>query len=311
MKKTAFIILFIFAVINLTCSPDKEKKLVVGFSMSSIKDPFLLTLKKSAEEAAEKHGIKLIVTESQANLAKQINAVEDLMQRGIDILVLNPLDAKGIVPAVEAANAKGIPGLTVDTGALGGKIVTFVGSDNLKGGELAGEYIIKKLSGRGRVVVLDDVPGKQAIIDRIKGFKRAVDKAPDIEIVTIQPAYGKRDMAITVTENILQAHPDIDAIFATCDAMALGALDVLTAAGRKDKIILVGFDACDEALEAIKKGTLDADVAQFPNKMGSMFIEAVVKTARGEKLPEYIPVPVVLVSKENVDTFNKDVERNE
>jgi len=309
MKKV--IITLIIAAMSLACSSKGEKKLVVGFSLSSLKDPFLLTLKKSAEKAAKENNIKLVVTESQANLAKQINAVEDLMQREIDILGLNPIDAKGIIPVVEAANVAGIPVITVDTDALGGELVTFVGSDNVKGGELAGEYIIEKLKGKGRVAVLDDVPGKAAIMDRIKGFKKAVEKEPAIEIVTIQPAYGKRDVAITVTENILQAHPNIDAIFATCDAMVLGALEVLQASGEKDDIILVGFDACEEALECIKEKRLDADIAQFPDKMGELFIEAAIKTLKGENLPKYIPVQVVLVTSENVDTFNKDIINNE
>ena len=271
--------------------------------MSSLKDSFLLTLKQSAEEAAEKNNIQLIVTESQANLAKQINAVEDLMQRGVDILVLNPFDAKGIIPAVEAANEAGIPVLTVDTDALGGEKISFIGSDNVKGGRLAGEYIIEKLGGKGNVAVLDDVPGKAAIMDRINGFKEALEHESGMKIVSVQPAYGRRDMAITVTENLLQAHPEINAIFSTCDEMALGAMDVLYASGMKNKIILVGFDACEEALEAIRDNKLDADIAQFPDKMGKLFIEAVLKVANGEKVEKYIPIPVVLVTRENVDTF--------
>ncbi|MFC1651152.1 sugar ABC transporter substrate-binding protein [Candidatus Latescibacterota bacterium] len=303
MRKIVLVILLILGLVSFNCSSSKEEKLVVGLSLSSLKDPFLLTLKQSAEQSAEQNNIRLVVTESQANLAKQINAVEDLMQRGVDILVLNPVDAKGIIPAVEAANEAGIPVLTVDTDALGGEKISFIGSDNVKGGRLAGEYIIEKLGGRGNVAILDDVPGKAAIIDRIAGFKEALEQEPAMKIVSVQPAYGRRDMAITVTENLLQAHPEINAIFSTCDEMAMGVMDVLITSGIKNKIILVGFDASEEAQEAIRDNKLDADIAQFPDKMGILFIEAALKVANGEKVENYIPTPVILVTRENVDTF--------
>ncbi|MFC1551842.1 substrate-binding domain-containing protein, partial [Candidatus Latescibacterota bacterium] len=133
MRKLIVLVLVVLiaAILLVRCSSEKDERLVIGLSLSSMKDPFLLTLKQSAEETSAEHNVRLVVTESQANLAKQINAVEDLMQRGVDILVLNPIDAKGIIPAVEAANEAGIPVLIVDTDALGGDKLSFIGSDNV------------------------------------------------------------------------------------------------------------------------------------------------------------------------------------
>lgn len=306
MRKLIVAVLVVAGILCVGCSSEKDTRMVIGLSLSSMKDPFLLTLKQAAEETAEEHNVRLVVTESQANLAKQINAVEDLMQRGVDVLVLNPIDAKGIIPAVEAANEAGIPVLIVDTDALGGVKKSFIGSDNVAGGRLAGEFIIEKLGGKGNVAILDDVPGKAAIMDRIAGFKEAMEQESGINIVSVQPAYGRRDMAISVTENLLQAHPEIDAIFSTCDEMAMGAMDVLIASGLKDKILLVGFDASEEARQAIRENKLDADVAQFPDKMGRLSVEAAVKVANGERVEMYIPTPVVLVTGENVDTFREN-----
>jgi ABC-type sugar transport system substrate-binding protein len=140
-------------------------------------------------------------------------------------------------------------------------------------------------------------------MDRIEGFRSIMDSAPGIQIVTVQPAYGRRDLAITVTENILQANPDIDALFATADAMALGALSVVESLSREKPMILVGFDACEEAIQAILKGTLQADIAQFPDQMGRMFIENALKVVRKEAVPERIPIPVELVTAENAASF--------
>jgi len=213
------------------------------------------------------------------------------------------VDAKGIVPAIKAANAAGVPVITVDTDAYGGDVRVFVGSDNVKGGELAASYIVEQLKGTGTVAVLDDVPGKAAIMDRIAGFRSIMEAWPGVDIVTVQPAYGRRDRAVTVTENILQAHPDVDAIFATADAMALGAMSVLQAVRRQQPVILVGFDACEEAVQAIQRGTLQADIAQFPDRIGRAFIENAMKVLRNEPVPGKVPIPVTLVTADNADNY--------
>ncbi len=306
--------LTLFALLFAACQPvagpppaaeqpaaPAEEKLVIGLALSTLNNPFFVDLRDGAQEAADELGVELIVVDAQDDPATQAASIEDLIQRGVDALIINPTDSDAIVPSVEAANQAGIPVFTVDRAANGGEIVSHIASDNVAGGRMAAEFLCDALGGQGKVVELEGIPGTSAARDRGKGFNEYMaENCPGVEIVARQTANFNRAEGLTVFENILQAQPEIDGVFAHNDEMVLGAIQAAEAAGRADEIVFVGFDAIDDAVQAVKEGKLAATVAQQPREMGRLAVETAVKSLQGEEVPEYIPVPLALVTAETV-----------
>ena len=276
------------------------KEITLGLSLSTLNNPFFVTLKEGAEEKAAELGVKLIVVDSQDDPAKEATNIEDLIQKKVDALLINPTDADAVVPSVQKANAAGIPVFTIDRSAAGGEVVSHIASDNVAGGKMAGEYLAKLLGGKGKVVELEGIAGTSAARDRGKGFNEVMANYPDIEIVARQTANFNRAEGLSVFENILQAQPEIDGVFAHNDEMILGAIQAAEAAGRAQDIIFVGFDAIDDAVQAVKDGKLAATIAQQPAEMGKLGVEMAVEYLNGETVEEFIPVPLSLVTAETV-----------
>ena len=273
-----------------------EEGITLGLSLSTLNNPFFVTLKEGAEEKAAELGVKLIVVDSQDDPAREATNIEDLIQKQVDALLINPTDADAVVPSVKKANGAGIPVFTIDRGAAGGNIVSHIASDNVAGGKMAGEYLVKILGGKGKVVELEGIAGTSAARDRGKGFNEVVAANPDVEIVARQTANFNRAEGLNVFENILQAHPEIDGVFAHNDEMILGAIQAAEAAGRDDKILFVGFDAVDDAVRAVKEKKLAATVAQQPSQMGILGVQFATDYLNGETVEKYIPVPLALVT---------------
>lgn len=269
----------------------------LGLSISTLNNPFFVDLKEGAEAKAAELGVRLIVLDAQNDPSRQLAGIEDLIAQRVDAILINPTDSSAIVPAVLAANRAGIPVLTVDRGADGGRVAAHIASDNVAGGRMAGELIAEILNGRGKVVELEGIPGTSAARDRGAGFNEVIRKYPGIEVVARQEAGFDRARGLTVMENILQAQPRIDAVFAHNDEMALGAITAIEAAGRLAQIKVVGFDATADAVKAVQQGRMLATIAQKPRLMGELGVETAVKLLRGEQVPAYIPVPLELVMK--------------
>ncbi|MCF0253481.1 MAG: ribose ABC transporter substrate-binding protein RbsB [Duodenibacillus sp.] len=266
-----------------------------GLVVSTQDNPFFVTLKDGAVAKAKAMGHKLIVLDSQNDPAKELNNVEDLMVKGVDVLLINPTDSDAVVSAVKAANRSRVPVVTLDRASNGAKVVTHIASDNVAGGEMAGKYIVEKLQGKSvKVVELEGIPGTTAARDRGQGFNKAAEGK--LTVVARQAADFDRTKGLNVTENILQAQPEVSAIFAHNDEMALGALKAAEASGRKG-IMIVGFDATDDAVRAVKEGKLAATVAQKPAEIGAKGIEAADKIVSKASLPKFIPVELELVTK--------------
>lgn len=265
----------------------------IGLVVSTQDNPFFVTLKEGAEKKAKELGHELIVLDSQNTPSKELSNIEDLMVKGIDVLLVNPTDSDAVVAAVKEANRSKVPVITLDRGANGGKVVAHVASDNVAGGKMAGEYVLKSLNGKGKVVELEGIPGTTAARDRGKGFNEAINGK--LTVVAKQAADFDRTKGLTVTENILQAQPEINAIFAHNDEMALGAIKALEASGRKN-VMVVGFDATDDAVKAVKDGKMAATVAQKPFEIGAKGIEIADKVAKKETVPTYVPVELELVT---------------
>lgn len=267
----------------------------LGVVISTLNNPFFVTLKDGAEEKAKELGVELVIYDAQDDSAKMTSSMEDLIQKKVGGILVNPTDADAVVPSILKANAAGIPVFTIDRGATSGEVVTHIASDNVAGGKMAGEFLAEKIGGKGKVVELVGIPGTSAARDRGKGFHEAMEGYPDIEIVASQAADFNRDRGLAVFENILQAQPEIDGVFAHNDEMVLGAIAAAEAAGRKG-IVFVGFDAVDDAVKAVKDGRLAATVAQQPKEMGLLGVEYAVKYLGGETIPDNVPVPLMLVT---------------
>ncbi|WP_181555535.1 ribose ABC transporter substrate-binding protein RbsB [Thermaerobacillus caldiproteolyticus] len=272
----------------------KDGDMKIGLSISTLNNPFFVTLKEGAEKAAKEENVQLIVVDAQNDSAKQINDIEDLIQQGVDLILVNPTDSSAITSAVESANNANIPVITVDRSADGGKVVTHIASDNVTGGKMAGEFLIEKLKDGGNVVELEGIPGSSAARERGEGFHQVIDKTSNIKVVAKQAADFDRAKGLSVMENILQSHSDIKAVFAHNDEMALGALEALEARGMKD-VIVVGFDATEDAVKAVKDGKMAATVAQKPELIGESAVKTALKVLKGEKVEKFIPVPLELV----------------
>lgn len=311
MKKfMSFLLVFVMAIgVLVGCStqsklesssPNKSSgstsgKVTIGMSISTLNNPFFVTLKEGAEKAAKEAGVDLIVLDAKDNTAKQVSDVEDLIQKKVNVLLINPTDSDAIVTAVESANKANIPVITVDRAANGGKVVSHIASDNVKGGKMAGEYIVNTLGIKGNLVELQGIPGTSAARDRGKGFHEAVDGKADVKVVASQPADFDRAKGLSVMENILQGNKDIKAVFAHNDEMALGALQAIEASGRK--ITVVGFDATADAVKAVNEGKMAATVAQKPGLIGEIAVKTAVKVSKGEQVDAFIPVDLELITK--------------
>ena len=264
----------------------------IGLVVSTQNNPFFVTLKEGAVQKANELGYELIVLDSQNDPSKELGNVEDLLVKGVDVLLINPTDSDAVASSVRAANRSKIPVVTLDRAANGGKVVSHVASDNVLGGEVAGNYIVEKLGGKGKVVELEGIPGTTAARDRGEGFNKAI--AGKLEVVAKQSADFDRTKGLTVMENILEAQPEINAVFAHNDEMALGALKAIEASGRKN-IVVVGFDATDDAVAAVKDGKLSATVAQKPAEIGAIGVEVADKIIKKEAVQENVPVALELI----------------
>ncbi len=273
-------------------------EVVLGLSLSTLNNPFFVTLRDGAQTAADAAGTKLVVVDSQDDPAREATNVEDLIQQGVSVILINPTDSDAVVPSIQKANQAGIPVFTIDRGANGGTFVSHIASDNVAGGMVAGKFLCEALGGQGKAVELEGIAGTSAARDRGLGFNDYMSKeCSGVEIVARQTANFNRAEGLTVFENILQAQPEINGTFAHNDEMILGAIEAAEAAGRGG-IVFVGFDAVDDAVAAVDAGRLAATIAQQPSEMGRLGVESALVYLAGQPVDSYIPVDLSLVSGE-------------
>ena len=273
----------------------------IGLSISTLNNPFFVSMRSGAQQAAKDQGVQLLVADAQNDSATQQDDVQNFVTQQVDAILVNPVDPKAIVPAIQAANQANIPVLCLDRGASGGKVETLIASNNVKGGEIAGQEMLK-LVGSGSIAQLEGIPGTDPARDRGQGFQQAINGQSAVKLVASQTANFDRAQGLNVTENILQANPDIKGIFAQNDEMALGAVRALGSHAGSD-VKVVGFDGIEDALKAIQSGKMNATVAQQPDKIGSLGVQNAMKVIDGKPVPGNIPVEVKLVTKENVSQF--------
>lgn len=267
----------------------------VGLSISTMNNPFFVTLSSGAEEKAKELGVELITVDAGDDSAKQAGDIEDLISKGIKVLIVNPVDSDAVAPAVETAVGKGIKVIAVDRVVNGVDVDCSIASDNVAGARLAAEYLVELVGEGAKAVELEGVSGASATIDRGAGFHEVADEK--LNVCASQTANFNRAEGMSVMENMLQANPDVQCVFAHNDEMALGAIEAL---GGKS-VVVAGFDATDDAVAAVKEGRMAATVAQKPDLMGATAVETAQKLMAGETVDKEIPVEVQLVTKDTAE----------
>lgn len=280
-----------------------DDTLKIGMSFQELNNAYFVVMKEALEEATASIGAELIITDARHNVAKQISDVEDMIVQGIDILLLNPADSVGVEPAVLAAKEAGVTTVAIDAQAEG-PIDGFVGSKNTEAGYKACHYLAEQLGGEGQVAILDGIP-VVPILQRVEGCTTALGEYPDITIVDKQNGRQERAHAMTVTENMIQANPELDGLFSVNDTGSLGALTAIEASGRDIK--LVSVDGHPEAVEAILEpdSAFIATSAQYPRDMVRLGLGlALAKHWGATSAPATIPIDVELITRENAADFS-------
>lgn len=274
-------------------------KAVIGVSLLTRTHPFYQDLEAGMREAAAERGYELIVQAGEFDVAKQRSQLEDFLVRRVNAIIVCPCDSKSIGTSIQAANQAGVPVFTADIAVLaeGAKVVTHVASDNVAGGRLAAQAVARALGGEGTVAIIDH-PEVESVIQRVKGFEEEVARHPGLRVVAKLTGRGMKDQAFRTAEDILQAHPDVDAIFGINDDSALGALAAVEKAGRQGRVAIVGFDAVPEARQAIRDGKIYADVIQQPRMIGRTTIESIYGYMAGGDMPGEILIPCDLYDQE-------------
>jgi ribose transport system substrate-binding protein len=302
------------AMVAAACGPREAPKAEtqaprVALVLKTLNSPFFIDMEKGAQEAAKRLGVNLTVqaAEREVDVDKQMQIIENLIQTGVKVLLVTPSGSKEIAPAIAKANQAGIKVVVVDTRVdpkaardAGIHVDSYVGSDNYEGGKMAGKYLLEATGGKANVGVLEGIPGHETGDERLRGFRDAVKEAKGIKVVASQTANWERDQGFTVFQNMLEAHPEIDALFSANDMMALGAVEAIAAKGKTGKIKVVGYDAVDDARKAIGEGAIMASVAQFPSEMGRVAVESADKLLKGEPVPAEQLVRIDLVTKDRL-----------
>ena len=276
----------------------RNNKPKIGMVLSTLNNPFFVNMKDGAEKEAEKLGYDLVVLDSQNDPAKERANVEDLVQLGVIALLINPTDSDAVVKTVEVDNKSNIPVITLDRQANGGKITSHIASDNIKGGEMAAEYVLDKFKdekGPINVVEIQGIPGASATRDRGEGFHNIMDKNDKFNFISIQAADFDRQKGLQVMENIIQANPNIQVVFAHNDEMALGAVKAIKASGIN--ALVIGFDGNDDAKDSIDANEMTATIAQQPDLIGALGVELANKIYNGESIKDKIAADLKVYTK--------------
>jgi len=314
MKLKPLLSLVLFASVLVGCNQSKTsesgkedsgKKLVIGSTMLSMQNEFVVNVSDEMEAKAKELGVELITVDAERSALKQVEQVQSFIAQGVDAIVMNPCEVEASSPAVKLALEAKIPIINVNS-ETSSKPTAFVGSDDTESARIAMNYIVKKLNGKGNVIMMHGYMGQAAQIKRDKGAKEILKANPGLKLLAEQSGEWDRAKAMSLTENWIQSFgTQINAIFAQNDEMGMGVVKALEAAGLKNKIIVVSIDAIPDALQAVKKGTLDATVYQNAKEQGGKAIETAVKAAKGENFEKEVLIPFQLVTKENLSGFLK------
>ncbi|MBN8820475.1 MULTISPECIES: sugar ABC transporter substrate-binding protein [unclassified Spirosoma] len=281
------------------------KKLVIGATMLSMQNEFIVNVHDEMAKKAEADGIDLITVDAERSALKQVEQVESFIAQHVDAIIMNPCEVEASSPAVAKALAAKIPIINVNS-ETSTKPSAFVGSDDVESARIAMKFIAEKLGGKGTIVMMHGYMGQAAQIKREQGAREILKQYPNIKLIAHQTAEWDRAKAMSLMENWIQSYgSQINAVFAQNDEMGLGAAKALADAGLKDKVVVVSIDAIPDALQAVQKGTLDATVFQNAQQQGSKAIETAEKIIKGQPYEKETLIPFQLVTKANLSQFMK------
>ena len=310
MKQLSFLLLAAIGLFS-SCNPSKNseqgeaKKIVIGATMLSMQSEYIVNLSDEMQKKAQEMGVELILVDAERSALKQIEQVESFIAQKVDVIILNPCEVEASSPAVAKALAAKIPIINVNS-ATSTPPTAFVGSNDEEAGRMAMKLIAEKLGGKGNVVMIHGFMGQTAQIQREKGAKEILKQYPNLKLIAQQAGDWDRAKGLDLMENWIQSYgKDINAVFSQNDEMGMGALKALQNAGMKDKVLLVSIDAIADALQAVKKGDLDATILQNSQKQGAGAIETAVKIAKGQVYEKELLIPFQLITKENIGEFLK------
>ncbi len=301
MFKTKKVVMAIAACCIAYSGAASAQQLKIGVSFQELNNPYFVTMKQALEASAKTMGAKLIVTDARHDVSKQVSDIEDLVQQGVQILLLNPTDSVGVQSAVKSAKAAKVVVVAIDAQASGG-VDSFVGSKNRDAGYKACKYMAERIGGKGKIAILDGIP-VVPILERVTGCEAAVKEFPGLKIVAKQNGKQERDTAMSVTENMLQANPDLKGVFSVNDTGAMGALAAIDASGKDIK--LVSVDGAPDAIKAILKpnSKFIATSAQSPRDQVRLGLAIALAKYWGAAVPETIPVGITLIDKQKAPGF--------
>ncbi len=310
MKDTHLILIGLLLFITGCNQSESDKKndsdkIVIGITMLSMQNEFIVNISDEMQKKAEELGAELIIVDAERSPLKQIEQVESFIAQKVDVIILNPCEYEASSPAVTKALAANIPIVNVNS-ATKVQPTAFVGSNDVESGRIAMKFIAEKLGSKGNIVMIEGLNGQAAQIQREQGAKEIMKEFPGLNMIAQQTAEWDRAKSMDLMQNWIQSYgTKINAVFAHNDEMGLGAVKALQDAGMKDKVIVVSIDAIADALQAVKKGDLDATVFQDARKQGAGAIETAVKIARGQKFDREVLIPFKLLVKEDVDSYMK------
>ena len=298
MKKILAVLIATLMLLTMCSAAMAEETVTIGYLLSDLSNQFFTTLEQGIKARCEELGVEVVGYDSGNDAANDMTNMEDLINLGVDIILYNPVDSDAGEAVVELANAAGIPVVTIDRGVNGGEVVCHIASDNVYGAELAAQFIVELLGEEGGAVAeVQGMAGASAATDRHTGFDNVMSAAENITVVSSQIGNWDRTQAMTIMENVLTSNPEVKAVFCANDVMALGVVEACQANNRGD-IIIVGFDADDDAIAAIQEGTMMGTIQQLPETMGVTGVDVALAYLAGEEVEPFIGVEVALVTAE-------------
>ena len=298
MKKILAVLIATLMLLTMCSAAMAEETVTIGYLLSDLSNQFFTTLEQGIKARCEELGVEVVGYDSGNDAANDMTNMEDLINLGVDIILYNPVDSDAGEAVVELANAADIPVVTIDRGVNGGEVVSHIASDNVYGAELAAKHIVELLGEEGGAVAeVQGMAGASAATDRHTGFDNVMSAAENITVVSSQIGNWDRTQAMTIMENVLTSNPEVKAVFCANDVMALGVVEACQANGRDD-IIIVGFDADDDAIAAIQEGTMSGTIQQLPETMGVTGVDVALAYLKGETVEANIGVEVALVTAE-------------
>ena len=305
LKTILFILIYSFC---FSCSKSDVERMEFLVSPKGLTNSFWLTVKAGADSAGKEFGIDIIWNGPalETDIPAQIAIIENYINKNVDAIVLASCDVKALVTVIKKANAKGIPVITIDSGVDSDIPKCFIATDNVLGGEKAAGVLSDLIGKKGKVACFPSVPGASSQIDREKGFREELKKYPEIELVVVQ--YNQNDVAtaMSITEDILTAFPDLAGIFAANEAGAIGCAQALIGRGLQGIVKLVAFDAAENEIEALKSGVIQALIVQDPFAMGYLGVKTAMEVIKGKDVPEYIDTGVESVTMKNF--YNSEIQ---